>query len=280
VFLEKLRPYDYRSVATCPFCFARALLPREEENCPHFVVAFQDGHWEWTPSRWLTCYGFRYRRAELLIALANSPCIHAKLALGTRTEPRVEAYYCSRTWLAADLRQRFKKSLIPGPTCKVCGNTDAVTSENGELICWLCGKLPALTPQRLPQKAPAEPKNRSPREHPVNGLRRFLDSVGPGEVRDISALKKFLAPCWLCFSGNNVQKMSAGKLRRLERPKWRPPVLEFLIERHGRVAMGATRAELHLWRVNLEQRTAECNAGYGYRELVKHEVPMHVKPNR
>ena len=39
---------------------------------------------------------------------------------------------------------------------------------------------------------------------------------------------------------------------------WQPFSLTFQIERHGGTVMGSTRAELHTWRVDIEDLNVEC----------------------
>ena len=50
--------------------------------------------------------------------------------------------------------------------------------------------------------------------------------------------------------------MRPDKLWRMETPEWKPPLLEFWIERHGSCVMGSTRAELQKWSKDLDQLTA------------------------
>lgn len=61
--------------------------------------------------------------------------------------------------------------------------------------------------------------------------------------------------------------MAGYKVRgRLERMEWKPPLLTFQIERHGRSCLGSTRADLQRWTVNLERKTADCERA-GHRQL-------------
>lgn len=51
--------------------------------------------------------------------------------------------------------------------------------------------------------------------------------------------------------------MEAYKLLgRMEQVRWEPPVLSFIVERHGETVNGSTRAELQHWEVAVENRTA------------------------
>lgn len=67
--------------------------------------------------------------------------------------------------------------------------------------------------------------------------------------------------------------MEAHKLARMERVHWDPPILAFVIERHGATVLGSTRAELQSWAVDLESREACVGCG-GYRQLYPRQRPM------
>jgi hypothetical protein len=52
--------------------------------------------------------------------------------------------------------------------------------------------------------------------------------------------------------------MTSAKLDRLEAAEWSPPILIFVIERHGAAALGSSRAEVQEWRVDVVNGNAEC----------------------
>ncbi len=52
----------------------------------------------------------------------------------------------------------------------------------------------------------------------------------------------------------------------MEQIEWSPPVLAFLMERHGGTCCGSTRADLHRWTINLEQEAATCEK-VGHRQV-------------
>lgn len=52
----------------------------------------------------------------------------------------------------------------------------------------------------------------------------------------------------------HVWKLTRG---RIEDPVWEPPVFTFSIERHGAAKYRSTRAEMQVWKVDLEKRRAE-----------------------
>ena len=53
---------------------------------------------------------------------------------------------------------------------------------------------------------------------------------------------------------------------RMENVEWHPPILTFLIERHGGTVLGSARAELQRWTVDLDRRTATCER-VGHRQF-------------
>ena len=108
-------------------------------------------------------------------------------------------------------------------------------------------------------------------------LRRFLADVGPGHIEDAGALIEHLAPVWPSFSGPYDEAMSSGKLGRIEDPKWQPPLLTFVIERHGGFVLGSTRAELQQWTVDLDTLTASAE-GVGRRQLRPLAPRLNVAP--
>lgn len=71
--------------------------------------------------------------------------------------------------------------------------------------------------------------------------------------------------------------MEAYKLGRAEDLAWSDPILTFAIERHGGMAHGSTRAELQIWRVDLDAGTAEVTGGR-YRQLHPTAPRLDVRP--
>jgi hypothetical protein len=72
--------------------------------------------------------------------------------------------------------------------------------------------------------------------------------------------------------------MYAGKLGRMEDVRWEPPVLSFRIERHGAMGVGATRAELQNWRVDLDRKTAKCERSRSYRQALPRADGVRIEP--
>jgi hypothetical protein len=95
----------------------------------------------------------------------------------------------------------------------------------------------------------------------------FLDSIESGPVADTSLLEGLLANCWDDLSQSSAAGMEAYKLhQRMEDVRWQPPILFFVIERHGGTVLGSTRAELQHWEVDLDKSSAEI-VGQGHRQL-------------
>jgi hypothetical protein len=96
----------------------------------------------------------------------------------------------------------------------------------------------------------------------IGSLRAWLEQASPG----LEGLVGPLSRAWDCFRGSDQAGMKAGKLRkrngsRIESPSWKPPVLEFVIERHGGVVSGSKLAPLQTWRLDLDAQTAEVYQG-------------------
>jgi hypothetical protein len=81
--------------------------------------------------------------------------------------------------------------------------------------------------------------------------------LDPGEVSDTTRVTQALSHCWHNLKGSAEGGMSGEKLHdRMEHVRWDPPVLSFVIERHGGAALGSTRAELQEWEVDVREGTA------------------------
>jgi len=112
---------------------------------------------------------------------------------------------------------------------------------------------------------------------PMSVLRTFLDAQGAGPVADGEGLIARLVPVWPDLEGADDQAMEPRKLRRMENPEWRPPVLTFAVERHGGTVLGSARADRQTWTVNLDSATA-LPATSGYRQLRQRAAPLRVEP--
>lgn len=111
----------------------------------------------------------------------------------------------------------------------------------------------------------------------MNVLREFLATVKPGEVPETADLDRLLAECWDEFDGANDGGMEAYKLLgRIEKVHWEPPILRFVVERHGGTVCGSTRAELQHWEIDLDDKTAQIYKT-GHRQLESMAPRISIK---
>lgn len=112
----------------------------------------------------------------------------------------------------------------------------------------------------------------------MDELIQYLRTMPAGPVRDLEAVDSLLAECWDDLAGSRSGGMAAYKLhRRMEDVYWAPPILSFIIERHGRTVHGSTRAELQRWEINVAQRSAE-KVGSSHRQVRGMARRVNVKP--
>lgn len=81
---------------------------------------------------------------------------------------------------------------------------------------------------------------------------------------------------WDHLAGADEESLASYKLSRTEKPRWEPPVLTFLIERHGGTVLGSSRADLQQWTVDLDSRTAEA-VHAGHRQLRAMNARLDVR---
>ena len=98
-------------------------------------------------------------------------------------------------------------------------------------------------------------------------LRNYLMSIIRGAIKNTAELERLLAGCWDEFEGSETEGMAPYKLHgRMEDVVWDPPNLFFTLERHGETVLGSTRAELHNWKINIQDETANCYES-GHRQV-------------
>ena len=106
----------------------------------------------------------------------------------------------------------------------------------------------------------------------------YLESIQAGPISDTDKLKELLAARWDEFNGSNDERMAGWKLHgRMEKVVWNPPILSFVIERHGGTALGSSRAELQRWYIDLKGKTAWCMKS-GYRQVFPTQPRLNVSP--
>lgn len=109
-------------------------------------------------------------------------------------------------------------------------------------------------------------------------LLEYLGSIQAGPISDTVRLETLLAGCWDTFAGSKAEGMTGGKLySRVDNIHWNPPVLTFVIERHGGTMHGSTRAERHMWMLNVDTRTASCQ-NVGYRQVRPMQARLDIRP--
>jgi hypothetical protein len=114
----------------------------------------------------------------------------------------------------------------------------------------------------------------------MNELKNLLSSVVPGKIADATLLEPLLATSWKDFAGSSDGGMEGFKLLgRMEKVGWQPPILSFVIERHGGTVCGSSRAELQHWEIDLDQMTAEI-IGASRRQMEPMAKGVDVEPIR
>jgi len=113
----------------------------------------------------------------------------------------------------------------------------------------------------------------------LDQIRKFLESqpAGPLSPEISSSVMGMVIGVWDLLPNSALHATSAYKIGRAEDVHWEPPVLSFVLERHGATAMGSTRAELHLWRLNLETGNLEGDTTR-YRQLYPRAKSLNVNP--
>ena len=105
----------------------------------------------------------------------------------------------------------------------------------------------------------------------LNELKTYLREIQQGPVLEVSVVETLLVKSWDELVSDDTSgflddatgmgrssSMRASKLgNRTEGLAWNPPYLTFDLERHGGVVMGGKVEEVHSWRVNVEEGTAE-----------------------
>jgi hypothetical protein len=86
-----------------------------------------------------------------------------------------------------------------------------------------------------------------------------------------------LYDCWDQLGIDDHTNMRADKLWRIEEPTWRPPILQFKIERHGATVNGSSRAEVHISSIDLDKGTAGI-AEERRRQLGAMDARLDIKP--
>ena len=109
-------------------------------------------------------------------------------------------------------------------------------------------------------------------------LDAYLLGLPPGPIADPTDLEGLLGAHWDQFEGSDSEGMKGSKLfGRMDEVLWQPPVLTFVIERHGGTVLGSSRADRHRWELDLEARRAVCSR-IGHRQLMPMAPRLDVRP--
>jgi hypothetical protein len=114
----------------------------------------------------------------------------------------------------------------------------------------------------------------------IDALRSYMKELPNQEITDSSihqTICGLLTECWAHLNGSQDQNTYADKIYRAEKFKWKSPILTFELERHGGTVLGSTRANIHLWSVNVERGTAEIYEET-YRKVGETAPAIKTKP--
>src|SRR5579871_4128623 len=102
---------------------------------------------------------------------------------------------------------------------------------------------------------------------PLDALRQALATLPAGPIPEThhAEVRHLLAAAWAALPGGDITRMAARKLYRAEDLRWEPPCLTFTLARHGGTVQGSTREDLHQWRVDVVQGTAELMGARRFR---------------
>jgi hypothetical protein len=114
---------------------------------------------------------------------------------------------------------------------------------------------------------------------PIDALRGVVAECAAGPVPEElrPSIERLLMDAWDGLIGSNIEGMAGRKvLARTERMVWQPPILSFVIERHGAlVGGGSTRGELQRWQINTLTAETECSRT-GHRQLRPASRPLKL----
>jgi hypothetical protein len=108
-------------------------------------------------------------------------------------------------------------------------------------------------------------------------LREYLNGLGPGPHDGTTDLERLLVKVWDMLGGDESGMTGQKLVGRIEHVEWYPPMLSFLIERHGGTVLGSTRAGVQRWSVDLDRQTATCKLS-GHRQVCPMARRVDVGP--
>lgn len=111
----------------------------------------------------------------------------------------------------------------------------------------------------------------------MDSLKKYLMSLKSEQISETKKLEELLSKCWHQFQGSDNERMHGDKLHgRMEGVNWNPPVLSFIIERHGGTVIGSSRAKKHHWILNIDDMTATYSIS-GYRQIKPMDKRLNTK---
>lgn len=115
-------------------------------------------------------------------------------------------------------------------------------------------------------------------EDAMERLRQFLEKLATGLITEDQQpdLLSALYHAWDKIEGGAAGSMTKDKVDRAKSIEWKPPMLSFVIERHGAFVRGSNRAELVGWNVDVSIGKA-TNYLHGHRELRPKDKKLDVK---
>lgn len=113
--------------------------------------------------------------------------------------------------------------------------------------------------------------------NPLELVKQHLAPLPPGLIADPAELNRLLADCWDDVVGDDGGMEAHKLLNHLETVAWNPPILSFVIERHGGTVLGSTRAELQHWQIDVD-KTTKTLFGLGRRQLYPKQKGLDVGP--
>lgn len=119
----------------------------------------------------------------------------------------------------------------------------------------------------------------------IRDLKSYLATISPGKVNASDEIAQRLSRCWHELTGNEDGGMDGSKIysslfpyNRMEGVTWKPSLLKFQIERHGRTTGGSVYAEVQSWTVNLDTCTAELSEHAKVRQVRKKDQALKAEP--
>src|SRR5262249_3805180 len=101
--------------------------------------------------------------------------------------------------------------------------------------------------------------------------------IKPCRIDQPRELERLLSEVWDDLGGNDLGMAAHKLIGRMEQVQWNPPVLTFVVERHGGTVLGSTRAQLQRWSIDVDRSTATCERA-GHRPLSPMAERIDIAP--